>query len=375
MGTPPATHFHFRLRHLPLAARFLIAAFMCTMGVGFLFGLVQVHFQDAPKGELLPGQEASGNKYNGVPKVSQLERLLTADTSQPFCGSGTMRPAFFEKSSGWANAEKKELKSLREEKKAAAQATGKDEAEAEKEAKAVTPEMARKSLHSKRLAEIEVLRFWIHNGTPEQPYKEDRLSLAADWQHGKPDAKFVDEDGSIKIKSIIDSRCVRCHAEGQGGGAGQAPLEEYYQVAGYATPQRESSNMSLTKLAQTSHVHLLGFGMMYGLTGLIFAFTSYPSLIRCVLAPLPIIVQVAEITVGWWGGRASLELARLTPMFAGVVAGALLLQVVLTLFNMFGWSGRVLVLFFLIAVGLGGWQLKERVIDPYLATEKAAAGQ
>jgi hypothetical protein len=53
--------------------------------------------------------------------------------------------------------------------------------------------------------------------------------------------------------------------------------------------------VSLKKLAQTTHVHLLGFGLLYGLTGLILTFTSYPGWLRGLLGPLPLVAQVGDI--------------------------------------------------------------------------------
>ena len=60
--------------------------------------------------------------------------------------------------------------------------------------------------------------------------------------------------------------------------------------------------MSLSKLAQTTHVHMLGFSMLYGLTGLLFAFTSYPVFVRVLIAPLPLLAQIIDISF-WWLAR------------------------------------------------------------------------
>jgi hypothetical protein len=137
-----------------------------------------------------------------------------------------------------------------------------------------------------------------------------------------------------------------------------------------------SSGLSPTKLAQTTHVHLLGFSMLYGLTGLVLAFSSYPRWIRVLLCPLPLLAQVVDISF-WW-------LARLPepqgPMFAraivvsgAVVAVGLLLQIVLSLFNLFS-KKAWLVLFLLFGIaGFGGYMTKVRVVDPFIAQEKGPA--
>src|SRR3954449_12350055 len=91
----------FCLRDLPLPTRIVIGAFMICIGVGYFSGLVQLHFQHASPGNLLPGpDEAVGVYYGqvGAPPASQLERLLATEHGS-FNGTGSMRPAFFERSS------------------------------------------------------------------------------------------------------------------------------------------------------------------------------------------------------------------------------------------------------------------------------------
>ena len=60
--------------------------------------------------------------------------------------------------------------------------------------------------------------------------------------------------------------------------------------------------MSIEKLTQSTHAHLLSFAVLYCLTGLIFAFTSYPALIRGIVAPLVLVAQLIDIAC-WWLAR------------------------------------------------------------------------
>jgi hypothetical protein len=121
-------------------------------------------------------------------------------------------------------------------------------------------------------------------------------------------------------------------------------------------------------------VHLLGFSMLYGLTGLILAFSSYPRLVRIVLCPLPLLAQIVDISF-WW-------LARLPdpngPMFArcivysgAVVAVGLLLHIVLSLFNLFRVKRWLVLVLLFAAASYAGYETKMRVIDPYIAQEKS----
>src|SRR5262245_33085515 len=96
------------LRDLPFAARLVIATFLVSVGVGYCSALVQLHFQGGTKpGEALPGPNEAINTYHGPTgqPMSPIERLLES-TDGAFNGSGTMRPAFFDKSSGWKSAVK-----------------------------------------------------------------------------------------------------------------------------------------------------------------------------------------------------------------------------------------------------------------------------
>jgi hypothetical protein len=130
--------------------------------------------------------------------------------------------------------------------------------------------------------------------------------------------------------------------------------------------------MSLTKLAQTTHVHLLGFSMLYGLTGLLFAFTSYPVFLRVLLCPLPLLVQVLDIGC-WWLARYDPVFAYAIPITGAIVALGLLLQIVLSLLDMYGPAGKVVLLLLFLAAGAGAGALKVKVIDPFLKQEGGSA--
>ncbi len=155
------------------------------------------------------------------------------------------------------------------------------------------------------------------------------------------------------------------------------PLDTFPHLKPYITV-KTSSGMTLEKLAQTTHVHLLGFSMLFGLTGLILAFSSYPRSLRVLLCPLPLLAQVVDISF-WW-------LARLPephgPIFAqgvvvsGTLVGAgLFLHIVLSVFDLFSKKTWFVLILLFAAAGYGGYVAKERVIDPFLAQEKAPAAE
>src|SRR5262249_18551617 len=155
----------------------------------------------------------------------------------------------------------------------------------------------------------------------------------------------------------IEMRCVGCHSPGAGGAPANFPLNNWEDLADNLKEERRSSGMSLTKLALTTHVHLLGFSMLYGLTGLALAFTSYPLWVRITIAPLALLAQIVDISF-WWLARLDDPMgpmfARLITVSGGVVALGLLLQIVMTLFDLFHRMGRLVLVVLILAVAGGG---------------------
>jgi hypothetical protein len=344
----------FVLRDLPFVPRLVIAVFLMSVGVGYFAALVQLHFQAASPGKLLPDMDDAARIYNGDPNgKSQLERLLTQDEHLPFNGSGSMRSAFTSRSSGW----KGQISRLAKGKK-----VGLPEAE--------------KLLRADRDGERLGLIAWIEAGAPEKAYEDDGFPLSDQLKDHPITEKYKGEDEehrpTLLVKSLINDRCARCHAEGKGGPAGEAPLESYEDVKNYCDVEARGHGMSLTKLAQTTHVHLLGFAMLYGLTGFIFAFTSYPGWMRFLLAPLPLIAQVVDISC-WWAGRLDPSFAHAITVTGGIVAAGLFLHIVLSLFNLFGKKGWVVLVLLFGLAGFGGYLLNQKVITPYLQSETQGA--
>ena len=108
----------FTLRDLPLAARLTLAVFLIAVGLGYSSALVQLHFQHATPGNVLPSIDDVVRKFHGetdpIKKVSTLERLIDTPSHEdtPFNGSGSMARAFTTKSSDFS----REIKSDRERK-------------------------------------------------------------------------------------------------------------------------------------------------------------------------------------------------------------------------------------------------------------------
>ncbi len=346
----------FTLRDLPLAARITLSAFLISIGLGYFSALVQLHFQHSSlNGSPLPTPDDIVERFAGVPNfltnrnlkpgdqpVSKLERLIMApEVGLPFNGSGTMSPAFYLKSKDFVNQITK------------------------------NPGIEPK-LREERAGEQLALKAWI-NADPaerEAAFKKDAFPLPVELQ-GKPITTKLVADGKVKVASIFEERCASCH--GAAGQQGKVALAEYADIAKYlVVPKvggKSTRQMSEVSLTQSTHVHLLSFSVLWMLTGLIFAFSSYPGWLRLIVSPIVLIAQVVDVCC-WWLAR----LDGVGPYFALAIIGTgtivglgLVLQIVLSLFNMYSWKGKAVLLVLFAGAGFGGFILYNNVIEPTLA--------
>jgi hypothetical protein len=350
------------LTDLPFAARLALAFFLVSVGLGYFSALVNLHFSEASPGNRLPTDDDIQISYRGKAKMCQLERLLLAHPSLPFNGQGSMRSAFTTRSGGVKKDQRNKAKALK------LSWPLKDPRDVKKVEDAV-----RRDRDGERLALVA----WIRAGTKKEQYEEDAFPLTGALTKQPITARFVQEKGNERfasIKSILDTRCARCHSESVGGAGAQFPLDSYEEIASYLHAEA-GTGKSLPKLAMTTHVHLLGFAVLYGLTGLIVALTGLPGWLRVPLASLPLFVQVIDIAF-WWLARLDEPygalFARGIPITGAIVAAGLGLQILLTLFTLFGRAGKLLLVVLLVAAIGGGIGLKQKVIDPYLAGERQA---
>jgi hypothetical protein len=352
------------LGDLPVAARLTLAVFLISVALGYAAALVQLKLQHARPGQYMPTPEDTEKIFTHPRKsdrpISKLEKLLIADENLPFNGGGEMSRAFTKRSVGWKKDIKNRAKKLRR--------GTPNEADLE---------AAEKTLRAERNGEREGMVAWIRDGANKDDYEQDKYCLPDNLAKQPITPKYVEKDSEgktlLKIKSLMTDRCIRCHAkDGEDAKAAQFPLEKPEQIAKY-TSVESGGAMSLDKLAQTTHVHLLGFAVLYCLTGLILAFTSWSGWIRIPLAPLPLLFQVIDICL-WWLARMDEPYGHMLvqgiPITGAIVGASLGLQLLLSLFDLFGRAWKF-TLFVLIALAIGGgYGLKLKVIDPHLARER-----
>lgn len=330
------------LRDLPLAARLVLSLFLVGTGFGYLAALSQLHFAHSKSGTLLPTSQDVREIYgSGAAVVSALERLLEAPESAPFNGQGSMQAAFFSRSSDW-----KKVQSL--------------------------PQEEQQRIRQEREGERQALLAWIRAGAPREPYEEDKWPLPEALKNRPITPDYAFEDGGIrfvKLTTLVTDRCLRCHMEGGvDTKAARYPLDSFAHLEKYLKPA--STGFTIERLAQHTHTHLLSLTVLFTLTGLCFALTTYPAWLRLIVAPLVLLAQLAEFAC-WW-------LARWQPAFAdgiipcGTVVGVGLgLQVVGTLFHLFGWKGKVVLAVLMLAtLAAGGW-LWVTIVAPHLAARNA----
>ncbi|MGL4554174.1 MAG: hypothetical protein ACRC33_23670, partial [Gemmataceae bacterium] len=330
-----------RLHRLPFAARLCLACFLISVGVGYFSAIVQLHFQHAGPGDLLPTMKDVVKVFHGPregeePK-SRLEALITADEGLPWNGNGQMSAAFTTKSDEptWKAAVNTAARVL---------AKGRDRMKPSDQ----DLKDAEAALREERKGEVRAVVAWVRTGASKEEYDADRSPLTGDPRQITP--KYLGVDGEnrfAKLASILTDRCARCHSKDGDPNLANFPLDTYEAVAKY-TKVTGGAAMSLEKLAQTTHVHLLAFSMLYMLTGLLLAMTRWPNVLKVPLACIPLVVQLFDIACWWLAripGETGVRFAELIPITGGIVGAGLGLQILLTLFDLFGkWGRLVLVL-------------------------------
>lgn len=281
-----------RLRQLPLPSRLVVACFLAAVGFGYAAALAQLHFQHAAPGKLLPGTAELERIYSPAADkpVSPIERVLEA-TDGPFNAGGTMRPAFFERSTDWETL------------------VGK-----------LSDDERRRVMQSREGERLALLD-WVRTGANRETYDQDDHPLPPSLDRQPITFEMLVKDPAtdrpispprLRIRTLLEKRCVVCHSSEapEEERARLTPLNSYERLRHYSKVTTKPV-MSLPRLAQTTHAHLLSFAMLFGLTGLLFSFTGYPIWVRCVLAPWPLVIQCVEISF-WW-------LARVEPFFARAI--------------------------------------------------------
>ncbi|QEL16078.1 hypothetical protein [Limnoglobus roseus] len=365
----------YSLRDLPTPAKLVVTCYLIGVGLGYFSALVQLHLQHSSRnGEAMPGLgdvveifagwKKATDEDRGPPR-SKLQKLIMGPIEgAAFNGSGTMAPAFFTRDNEGELNEEKYSKQIK----------------ADPKRKAV--------LDAEREGERIALDEWLK--LPEDgrksAYENDNLPLP-DALKGKPitPAALTANKTGVRVKLIFNERCARCHKKGEQ--VEKFPLENVEQIAKYWVPPdkveivdgmvRSERQMSIEALTQSTHAHLLSFAMLFSLTGIIFAFTSYPVWFRCIFAPMVVAAQIADVSC-WWLARVD----GVGPFFAMAIIGTgtltgigLLIHIILGTLNMWTGFGRAVMVLLLIGGGAGAVYVGLKVVQPALDVERARAAK
>jgi len=381
----------FTLRQLPLPAKLVVTVFLMAVGLGYLWAMMQLHFKHASKGNVLPGvddvverfsgQAAPWNKVEAAEIAPQEEKKADplaapakmvagakiksiinercvrchekdGDPGEPLLhehkeiakllgdppnACKLHKVIVKEDESGWGKDNMTPaftLKSLDE---------NGDDWKAQKKAR---PEA---ELRQERETERLALLQWVLAGAPEELYEKDAFPLP-------------DELAKRPITTRFKTQ------------AAELPKVDSNSVPPKKKKNPKARQLSIESLTQSTHAHLLTFAILWAGTGMVFAFTSYPCWMRIGIAPVVLIAQVADIGC-WWLAR----LPDVGPYFAVAIMGTgavvglgLTAQIILSLFNMYGCKGKVVLCLLMLAGAAGGGLVYTKFIAPEIAAEKAA---
>jgi hypothetical protein len=351
----------YSLRDLPTPAKLVISCFLCAVGLGYFSAMVQLHLQHSSRnGDPLPGKADVIEIFAGWKKATEADKAEPKSKLQtlimgpiegaPFNGSGSMAAAFYGRSDDY---------------------------------KEVVKEIGKETADAQREGERNALNEWLKLPDDERKkaYEADKLPIPASLKSKPFTEAYIDGD-AIKVKSLFVDRCAVCHQKG--GDAEKYPLEDMDEIAKYAAvPKsieivdgmvRSERQVGIEKLTQSTHAHLLSFAMLFSLTGLTFAFTSWNVKMRCLIAPMVVLAQVADVSC-WWLARID----GVGPMFATAiiftgtaVALGLVIQIFGSLWDMWTGKSRFLMILIVLAGLAGLGAVVTKAIVPALEAEKAA---
>jgi hypothetical protein len=391
----------FTIRDLPLPAKLVLTVFLMAVGLGYGWAMMQLHFKHASKGELFPGSTSVVERFSGVRPPWEKEEPPPAEPKPADHKAGNGAPgklvAGVKIKSLFAGrcadchgpkGEKKDIPLTRYADIAKLVATppakGKMHIAIAKEndddwnKDNMTQAFTKKSnvkvggdevewkdflkdhpdkvgqVRAERDTERKALLAWLDAGAPEDAYEKDAFPLPPELR-GKP----LTKDYATQAPELSKEEKAAADAG---------------QNAAVTVKKRKNAKerqLSVESLTQSTHAHLLSFAVLWACTGLIFAFTSYSFCLRLTLAPLVLAAQVIDVCF-WWLAR----LSDVGPYFAlgimgtgGLVGLGLSLQILLSLFNMYGGKGKAVLLALLLAGGAGGGLVFVKYVQPHIAEE------
>ncbi len=178
---------------------------------------------------------------------------------------------------------------------------------------------------------------WLENEAKEEELTSEGLA-----QEGDPSAQ-----------AIIKAHCVECH-NSDGGDVEDIPFAEtadgepvYDMLIESAKPEvivEESGvqtkiykPISLPKLVQITHIHILTMPILAFIVGTLFMMTGIPDKLKLLIGPLPLLAILADLS-GWWLARWIESFIYVIAASGGVFATMYGLQILCVVGSL--WLGR-----------------------------------
>ena len=131
-----------------------------------------------------------------------------------------------------------------------------------------------------------------------------------------------------KVKPLFEKNCVACHSANSG--LQVPPLTTFEEVRKVT---QVDTGESLSQLARVSHIHLFGIGIIFLLTGAIFALSGVSEKLRLMIIILPYVAIWADIG-SWWITKYQPVFAYVVLIGGGFMGLALALQILISLWEM-----------------------------------------
>ncbi len=309
----------FTLRDLPAPAKLVVTAFLISVGLGYVWAMAQIHFKHSTMGNALPTSADLVSRFSGVPwplepkpegwptrKAEEAPKVDLASFKKPGIRIKTIitdRCVRCHKKDGGEKSDAP-LETFQEVKKFATPNRGHKlgklhdllmgareewsdnmvDAFFEKSADwdRLTPEQ-KKAEEPRRESERKALLAWVDAKAPQDAYDKDRFPLPA----------------NIKIESVPPKLLVEMDSSVAAAATGPKEAVKKEKTAFDRWDEAHARQLNIEHLTQSTHAHLLTFSILWALTGLCFAFTHYSSFVRCILSPVVLIAQVADVAC-WW---------------------------------------------------------------------------
>jgi hypothetical protein len=407
----------FTLRNLPLPAKLVVTVFLFSVGLGYCWAVMQLHFKHADRGEMIPGVRAVVARFSGVNPPWEKEEAGAEAKPEEKQGGVRVEPKGGDRRDTRIDRKPEpepkkaapkmvagaKIKSIINDRCVACHAPDEEKKDVpftsyDEIAKVLDPSLEKNALHKAIKTDNE--ENWTKESMAQaftkksfEEFEIDGKKDSLEWKDQikqRPEAELRAERDveRLAIKLWVEAGAPREAYEKDAfplpEGMGSKITKRFQTTApehpkavdtaggnGKKRKNPKDCQLSVEALTQSTHAHLLSFSMLWALTGIIFAFTSYPLWIRVGLSPIVLVFQIVDIAF-WWLAR----LPDVGPYFAvgimgtGAIVGlGLVLQILLSLFNMYGCKGKFVLLLLLVAGGAGGGLVYTKYIQPQVAEE------